>query len=112
MADIAGNYGATGGKWISYPDGRNVLNEWYSVARAVVSGEFGDACVAAKVSTVDIEKQNRKHVVTTYNKNYTDVSEVMQIEEKLRALGLNERMNYKASLNSYSTYKNNNNLTN
>ena len=64
---------------------------WERVFRAMIAGRLG---ISAKVSTVGNMMDN-KHVICVYNRDFTSVSDVRELEARLRGIGIKCRLAYK-----------------
>ena len=83
------------GKWMLFPLKEDLDTVWPKIAKATEDGLLG---IAAKTSTA---KPNPNSVnsavglICVYTYDADDVSDVKRVLEQLRALGFNDRLNYK-----------------
>lgn len=92
---ISKKYNFRSGKWLIFEPPDNIDRRWKTIADAIEKGELGPS---AKVSTAINKRNSDKHVICVYTSNYFDKDEVMQVREKLRELGIEERIYYKPDI--------------
>ncbi|XP_028330684.1 UPF0696 protein C11orf68 homolog [Gouania willdenowi] len=104
IKELALNHGVLNGKWLMHLDsGFKVDHAWECVARAVVDGKIS----SAKVSPFN-PKSDSKHVICMYNENFTDESQVVQLDSVIRATGVKCPLSYKPDVYTYlGIYRNN-----
>ena len=84
------------GKWLIFVDPENVDEVWPKIKKAVEEGKLGNS---AKVSTAKpnpLAGKSRAHVICVYTYDWTDENDVKRIREKLRKLGITNKISYKA----------------
>ncbi|XP_057709874.1 UPF0696 protein C11orf68 homolog [Corythoichthys intestinalis] len=103
IKELALNHDVLVGKWLMYLDsGFKVDHAWECVARATVDGKI----FSAKVSPNDYKSS--RHVICVYNKNFTDESQVVQLDAHIRASGVKCQLSYKPDVYTYlGIYRNN-----
>lgn len=75
------------GIWLLFVQTRSVDQIWEQIALATVEGQLG---TGAKVTPIDDRPEGkemynyRNHVISVYTKDFTDYTDVMAIERKLR----------------------------
>jgi len=104
----------TSGKWLVHVQPEEVDATWNKIAHSVVARKFGPTVLSAKVSPSPEELDVRvingppKHVICIYNKDYTDIKQVLTVEKEIRRLGIAERISYKPDIYSLlGIYRNN-----
>ncbi|XP_071797133.1 uncharacterized protein [Asterias amurensis] len=83
IKQLAVSYGCLGGIWLLFVQTRSVDQIWEQIALATVEGKLG---TGAKVTSIDDRPVNNegKHVISVYTKDFTDYTDVVAIERKLR----------------------------
>ena len=76
---------------------RSVL--WEAIKNATELGTLG---TSAKVSTLMRQKQYTNHVICVYTYDWTDQTDARAVREQLRALGVTEKLHYKADADTYA----------
>ncbi|XP_064796745.1 UPF0696 protein C11orf68 homolog [Oncorhynchus masou masou] len=104
VKELALNHGVLTGKWLMHLDsGFKVDHAWECVARAALEGKI----FQTKVSPRD-PKSDRKHVICSYNKDFTDENEVMRLDAVIRATGVKCSLSFKPDVYTYlGIYRNN-----
>ncbi|XP_077401256.1 UPF0696 protein C11orf68 homolog [Vanacampus margaritifer] len=104
VKELALNHSVLWGKWLMHLDrGFKVDHAWECVARAVVDGKIS----SAKVSPHDPIKGGQ-HVICVYNDNFTDESQVVELDAHIRASGVKCPMSYKPDVYTHlGIYRNN-----
>ncbi len=89
------------GKWLIFQEPDNVDEVWKKIRNATVAQELG---ISAKVSTAKPNPDSRdsRKVIYVYTKDWADEPDVMRIREKLRELGLTDRIGYKRNLETFA----------
>jgi hypothetical protein len=88
------------GKWLIFlPDDR-VDELWRKVRNATAAGELG---ISAKVSTAkpNPESRDERKVIYVYTRDWADEADVMRVRERLRELGVIERIGYKRNIETF-----------
>ncbi|XP_068443613.1 UPF0696 protein C11orf68 homolog [Clinocottus analis] len=104
IKELALNHGVLTGKWLMHLDsGYKLDHAWECLARAALDG---------KISYVKVSPHNPKNegkqVICAYNQNFTDESEVIQLDSVIRATGLKCSLSYKPDVYTYlGIYRNN-----
>lgn len=96
LDELAQKSGILVGKWLIYRDKSGIDDVWKTIARGTFDGELGKS---AKVSTA--MQNNRRYVICIYTENYLDLEDVMRVREKLKLLGVTEKLCYKPDLYTY-----------
>lgn len=100
----------TAGKWIFYPStGLKVDHLWSVIAKGVVQGRLGGyAKVSPYVPDDDNAMYDYKHIIMTYNDDFTEEEQVMDLEHSIRCLGIKAQLSYKPDAYSrIGIYRNN-----
>ena len=85
------------GKWLFHVStGLKADHIWSLVARATAKGSLG---TSAKVSA--FEGDSHTHVVCIYNEDYTKTEQVLELENKIRAIGIKCQLLYKPDVFTY-----------
>jgi hypothetical protein len=89
------------GKWLIFQEPDNVDVVWKKIRDATVARELG---ISAKVSTAKPNPDSRdsRKVIYVYTKDWADEPDVMRIREKLRELGLTDRIGYKRNIETFA----------
>ncbi|KAM6894820.1 UPF0696 protein C11orf68 homolog isoform 1-T2 [Lycodopsis pacificus] len=104
VKELALNHGVLSGKWLMHLDsGFKLDHAWECVARAALDG---------KISLVKVSPHNPKgegkQVICAYNQNFTDESEVIRLDNVIRATGVKCSLTYKPDVYTYlGIYRNN-----
>jgi hypothetical protein len=88
------------GKWLIFlPDDR-VDGLWRKVRDATGAGELG---VSAKVSTSkpNPESRDERKVIYVYTRDWADEADVMRVRERLREMGVVDRIGYKRNIETF-----------
>jgi hypothetical protein len=88
------------GKWLIFlPDDR-VDELWRKVRNATAAGELG---ISAKVSTSkpNPESRDERKVIYVYTRDWADEANVMRVRERLREMGVIERIGYKRNIETF-----------
>lgn len=89
------------GKWLIFQEPDQVDATWKNVRDATVSNELG---ISAKVSTAKPNPDSRdtRKVIYVYTKDWADEADVMRVREKLRELGVVDRIGYKRNIETFA----------
>ena len=88
------------GKWLIFlPDDR-VDELWHRIRNATAAGELG---ISAKVSTAkpNPESRDERKVIYVYTRDWADEADVMRVRERLRELGIVDRIGYKRNIETF-----------
>lgn len=80
---LAKEHGMVSGKWMLFPNERDVATVWRTVATAVIEGKLGNV---AKVATDDEGKGAR--LICIYTKDFSDEVDVKRVVQEIKKLGL------------------------
>jgi hypothetical protein len=88
------------GKWLIFLQGDRVDDLWRKVRNATASGELG---ISAKVSTAkpNPESRDERKVIYVYTRDWADEGDVMRVRERLREMGVIERIGYKRNIETF-----------
>jgi hypothetical protein len=89
------------GKWLIFlPDDR-VDELWRKVRNATAAGELG---ISARVSTAkpNPESRDERKVIYVYTRDWADEADVMRIRERLREMGVTDRIGYKRNIETFA----------
>ena len=88
------------GKWLIFLGDDRVNELWRKVRTATSSGELG---ISAKVSTAkpNPESRDERKVIYVYTRDWADEADVMQVRERLREMGVIERIGYKRNIETF-----------
>ena len=88
------------GKWLIFLQDDRVDELWKMVRNATAAGELG---ISAKVSTAkpNPESRDERKVIYVYTKDWADEADVMRIRERLREMGVIERIGYKRNIETF-----------
>ncbi|MCX6696158.1 MAG: DUF1917 domain-containing protein [Methanoregula sp.] len=89
------------GKWLIFQEPDLVDAIWKKVRDATVALELG---ISAKVSTAKPNPDSRdsRKVIYIYTKDWADEPDVMRVREKLRELGVVDRIGYKRNIETFA----------
>ncbi len=89
------------GKWLIFQEPDQVDGMWKKVRDATVAGELG---ISAKVSTAKPNPDSRdtRKVIYVYTRDWADEPDVMRVREKLRELGVVDRIGYKRNIETFA----------
>ena len=89
------------GKWLIFQEPDLVDAIWKKVRDATVALELG---ISAKVSTAKPNPDSRdsRKVIYIYTKDWADEPDVMRVREKLRDLGVVDRIGYKRNIETFA----------
>ena len=88
------------GKWLIFLEDDRVDERWRKVRNATASGELG---ISAKVSTAkpNPESRDERKVIYIYTRDWADEPDVMRVRERLREMGVIERIGYKRNIETF-----------
>jgi len=88
------------GKWLIFLQDDRVDELWRKVRNATSSGELG---ISAKVSTAkpNPESRDERKVIYIYTRDWADEADVMRVRERLREMGVIERIGYKRNIETF-----------
>ncbi len=88
------------GKWLIFVDRDKVDEAWRTIRDETIGGRLG---ISAKVSTAKPNPDSRddRKVIFVYTRDWRDEADVMQVRERLRELGYEERLGYKRNIETY-----------
>lgn len=84
------------GKWLIYVYRDNINDVWKKIKTATEESELG---IEAKVATViqsDAHNDRKLHVICVYTYDWTDIKDVKRVRQKLRDLGITNKISYKS----------------
>ncbi len=89
-----------GGKWLVFADAAEADELWRKIRDATAANDLG---IWAKVSTAKAlpESDDNRVVIYVSTADWSDEKDVMEIREKLRALGVEKRIGYKRNIETY-----------
>ena len=89
-----------GGKWLVFADAAEADELWKKIRDATAANNLG---IWAKVSTAKAlpESDDNRVVIYVSTADWSDEKDVMEIREKLRALGVEKRIGYKRNIETY-----------
>lgn len=89
-----------GGKWLVFADAAEADELWRKIRDATAANDLG---IWAKVSTAKAlpESDDNRVVIYVSTADWSDEKDVMDIREKLRALGVEKRIGYKRNIETY-----------
>ena len=89
-----------GGKWLVFADAADADELWRKIRDATASGDLG---IWAKVATAKAmaDSEDNRVVIYVSTADWSDEKDVMEIREKLRALGVDKRIGYKRNIETY-----------
>ncbi|MBQ3684459.1 MAG: DUF1917 domain-containing protein [Methanomicrobium sp.] len=89
-----------GGKWLVFADADEADELWRKIRDATAANDLG---IWAKVSTAKAlpESDDNRVVIYVSTADWSDEKDVMEIREKLRALGVEKRIGYKRNIETY-----------
>lgn len=89
-----------GGKWLVFADAAEADELWRKIRDATTANDLG---IWAKVSTAKAlpESDDNRVVIYVSTADWSDEKDVMEIREKLRALGVEKRIGYKRNIETY-----------
>jgi len=90
----------TAGKWLIFLQDDRVDELWRKVRNATASGQLG---ISAKVSTAkpNPESRDERKVIYVYTRDWADETDVMRVRERLREMGVVERIGYKRNIETF-----------
>jgi hypothetical protein len=88
------------GKWLIFLTDDRVDGLWRRVRDATAAGELG---VSAKVSTSkpNPESRDERKVIYVYTRDWADEADVMRVRERLREMGVVDRIGYKRNIETF-----------
>ncbi len=104
ITELAHTHQVLTGKWLFYVStGLKVDHVWSLVSRATLQESLGHS---TKVSS--FMGGDRTHVICIYNRDFTNTEEVLQLENRIRAVGIKCQLLYKPDVYTYlGIYRNN-----
>ena len=88
------------GKWLLFLEPDQVDAVWIHIRNLTWQNELG---ISAKVSTAkkNPDSRDERRVIYVYTANWEDEQEVMRVREKLRSIGITERIGYKRNIETF-----------
>jgi hypothetical protein len=88
------------GKWLIFLQDDRVDELWRRVRNATAAGELG---ISARVSTAkpNPESRDQRKVIYVYTRDWADEADVMLVRERLREMGVIERIGYKRNIETF-----------
>lgn len=88
------------GKWLIFLPEEEVDDVWKNIRDATGRGTLG---VSARVSTVKPNPESRddRKVIYAYTASWEDEADVMRVRDRLRELGVVQRIGYKRNIETY-----------
>lgn len=88
------------GKWLIFVPPEDVDATWRRIRDATVAGELG---ISTKVSTAKENPDSRdtRKVIYVYTGDWRDETDVMRVREKLREMGIADRIGYKRNIETF-----------
>ncbi len=88
------------GKWLIFIPPENVDAVWRRIRDATVAGDLG---ISAKVSTSKENPDSRdtRKVIYVYTADWRDEDDVMRVRERLRGMGVTDRIGYKRNIETF-----------
>jgi len=88
------------GKWLIFLTDDRVDELWRKVRNATAAGELG---ISARVSTAkpNPESRDERKVIYVYTRDWADEADVMRVRERLREMGVIERIGYKRNIETF-----------
>jgi hypothetical protein len=88
------------GKWLIFREDDRVDGLWRRIRNATAAGELG---ISAKVSTAkpNPESRDERKVIYVYTRDWADEADVMLVRERLREMGVIERIGYKRNIETF-----------
>jgi len=88
------------GKWLIFLQGDKVDELWCRVRDATANGELG---ISARVSTAkqNPESRDERKVIYIYTRDWADEVDVMRVRERLREMGVVDRIGYKRNIETF-----------
>lgn len=88
------------GKWLIFLQDDRADELWRKVRNATASGQLG---ISAKVSTAkpNPESRDERKVIYVYTRDWADEADVMRVRERLREMGVIERIGYKRNIETF-----------
>ncbi len=89
------------GKWLIFEEPDQIDVIWKKIRDATVAGELG---ISTKISTAKPNPDSRdtRKVIYVYTKDWADEADVMRVREKLRELGIVDRIGYKRNIETFA----------
>jgi Basophilic leukemia-expressed protein Bles03 len=88
------------GKWLIFLTDDRVDELWRRIRNATAAGELG---ISAKVSTAkpNPESRDERKVIYVYTRDWADEADVMRVRERLREMGVIDRIGYKRNIETF-----------
>jgi len=96
LDELARKTGILAGKWLIYRGSSEIDDTWKTIARRTFSGELGTSAKAATAM-----QSKGRHVICVYTYDYLDLEDVMNVRERLKKLGLTDKLCYKPDIYTY-----------
>lgn len=89
------------GKWLIFLPPTVVDEVWKQIRDLTWKNELG---ISAKVSTAkrNVESRDERKVIYVYTPDWENEEEVMQVREKLRSIGIVDRIGYKRNIETFN----------
>lgn len=88
------------GKWLIFVQSDQVDEKWKHIRDLTWQNELG---ISAKVSTAkkNPDSRDERNVLYVYTSDWENEPEVMQVREKLRSIGITDRIGYKRNIETF-----------
>jgi hypothetical protein len=88
------------GKWLIFVQPDQVDDIWKKIRDLTWQNELG---ISAKVSTAkkNPDSRDERRVIYVYTADWEDEDEVMRVREKLRSIGVTDRIGYKRNIETF-----------
>ncbi|MDN7025059.1 DUF1917 domain-containing protein [Methanoculleus sp. FWC-SCC1] len=89
-----------GGKWLIFVDPADADAVWRRVRDETSAGRLG---ISARVSTAkeNPDARDGRTVIYVFTRDWSDEADVMRVRERLRELGVTDRIGYKRNIETY-----------
>ena len=88
---LAEQFNILSGKWLVSASSDEVDNLWGQIVKSTLAGTLG-------ISATVLPRYKNRHVICVYNDDYRSMEEVNRIRDRLRELGVKERIYYKPDI--------------
>jgi hypothetical protein len=84
------------GKWLIFAPKEKIDDVWLEIKRATEEGELGASSKVATARPTRLSKNKDEFVICVYTYDWTDAADARYIRQRLRELGVTQRIAYKS----------------
>lgn len=90
------------GKWLIFTPQEKIDDVWLEIKRATEEGELGSSSKVATAKPSPLSKNKDEFVICVYTYDWTDATDVRRIRQRLRELGVTQKIAYKSDEDTHT----------